>query len=130
MLNRFSFVFLMVAVVALILSGCSGTPPREVGELDDFATCVKDSGLKMYGSMTCSVCKRQRELFGSSFELVGEIECHPRGKNPQTELCFEKGIEKTPTWIHHGRDEQRLEGYQTLETLAEVSGCPLPGVEG
>jgi hypothetical protein len=124
MLKRFSFSFLIIAVAALVLSGCSGTE-REVGELDDFATCVKESGLEMYGSMTCSVCKRQRELFGSSFDLVGEIECHPRGENPQTQLCFEKGIEKTPTWI---LGEQRLEGFQTLETLAEMSGCSLPVV--
>ena len=102
------------------------------GEYDDFAKCVKDSGLKMYGSMTCSVCARQKRLFGSAFKYIGEIECHPRGENPQTELCFEKEISKTPTWILEDGDLEikKLEGYQTIETLSEVSGCSLDLING
>jgi hypothetical protein len=119
-------IFLITSII--IISGCSqGTQEVEDPQLSEFAKCIKESGMKMYGSMTCSVCKRQRELFGSSFKHVGEIECHPRGENPQTELCLQKDIEKTPTWIleKNGEDLKKLEGYQTLETLAEISGCKL-----
>jgi hypothetical protein len=124
-MNRFPLIFFLISIV--IISGCSNPPPRESSELDDFALCLKESGFKMYGSFTCSVCKRQKALFGSSFELFGEIECHPRGENPQTELCLQKDIQKTPTWILEGAgDEVRLEGFQKLEKLAEVSGCTLP----
>ena len=107
-------------ILTIFISGCTSTQPVEKSELDEFAKCLKESGLEMYGSMTCSVCKKQRDLFGSSFQFVGEIECHPQGENSQTELCLEKNVERTPTWIIN---DEKHEGYQTLETLSELSGC-------
>ena len=81
----------------------------------------------MYGSYTCSICKKQRALFGPSFDLLGEIECHPRGENPQTQLCLEKDIKKTPTWTleKNGVELGRKEGYQTIEILSEFSECSI-----
>lgn len=117
----------LVGVAALVfVSGCTTQSPVE-GELDAFAQCLYDSGVRMYGSFTCSICEKERQLFGSSFEYIQEIECHPQGENPQTDLCLEKGIEKTPTWIREvdGVEVGRLLGYQTAETLAEFSGCSL-----
>ena len=124
-------VVLALVVMVSIITSCISQPPRPGSEgpnpLDDFAKCIKQSGLKIYGSFTCSTCKRQRELFGSAWQYVGEIECHPRGENPQTELCLEKNIEKTPTWIFEkdGVDMKRVEGFQDLEGLAELSGCEI-----
>ena len=116
-----------LVVLLILISGCASQTPEVEGEYDSFAKCLSDSGVKMYGSFLCSVCKRQRDLFGSSFELLGEIECHPRGENTQTELCLEKNIESTPTWTleKDGVELERLDGYQNLEVLAELSGCPL-----
>jgi hypothetical protein len=127
------FLFFLVLVSVLFIAGCTQQQAEPVNPvLDSFATCLKDSGLKMYGSMTCSVCKRQRALFGSSFEKVGEIECHPRGKNPQTQLCLQKDIQKTPTWIleKEGEEVKRLDGFQPLQSLAELSGCSCEGIDG
>ncbi|MDP7243807.1 MAG: hypothetical protein QF568_00520 [Flavobacteriales bacterium] len=124
----FLFVFLVAGIIA---TGC--TPQvqdnPEPSELDDFAKCLNENELRMYGQYTCGVCRKQRELFGSSFHYVGEIECHPEGENPQTQLCLEKDIMKTPTWIleKDGVEVDRLEGYQTLETLSEFSGCSIEG---
>tara|TARA_Y100000034_G_C6551111_1_gene238109 strand:+ start:22 stop:399 length:378 start_codon:yes stop_codon:yes gene_type:complete len=111
--------------ILIIVSGCN--TQKEISELDSFAKCLEENGLKMYGSMTCSICAKQKTLFGSSFQYVGEIECHPRGENPQTELCLQKDIQKTPTWIleKDGVEIKRLKGYQTLETLSELSGCSM-----
>ena len=102
-------------------------PESEKRNYDDFAKCLSENGIKMYGSITCSVCKKQREAFGASFQYINEIECHPRGKNPQTELCLEKNIRKTPTWVIEdgGIETERLEGFQSFETLAKISGCHL-----
>tara|TARA_B100001971_G_C18234494_1_gene566214 strand:+ start:133 stop:492 length:360 start_codon:yes stop_codon:yes gene_type:complete len=117
----------MIAIflgVVIIISGC--TSKQEASpEVEKFAQCLKESGVKMYGSFTCSVCRRQRELFGSAFENVGEVECHPRGENPQTELCLEKDISKTPTWTleKDGVELERLEGFQSFEELSKISGC-------
>jgi hypothetical protein len=122
-----SVIGLLVAAL-FVVSACT-SQPRVESELDEFATCLKESGVLMYGSMTCSICAKQRDLFGGSFELLGEIECHPRGENPQTELCLEKDIEKTPTWVveKDGVEVERLVGFQNLEKLAEISGCSING---
>ncbi len=117
--------------IFFFIIGCAPEPIQEEppsSELDGFASCLKESGLLMYGSMTCSLCKKQRELFDFAFHHVGEIECHPNGENPQTDLCLQKDIMKTPTWIleKDGEEIQRLEGYQSLEILSETSGCSLP----
>ncbi len=83
----------------------------------------------MYGSITCSHCRNQRKMFGNSFQYIKEIECDPRNEGAQTELCIEKEINATPTWIledDNGNEIERLNaGTQKLETLAEISGCKL-----
>ena len=120
-------------IIGIFAASCSQQEASEIqedlgpSEFDDFAKCIQASGLKMYGQYTCGICKKQRELFGPSFRYVGEIECHPRGENPQTQLCLERDIKKTPTWILEKDDKaiETLEGFQTLETLSELSGCPL-----
>jgi len=85
--------------------------------------------MRMYGSVTCSYCARQRTYFGDAVEQIHEIECDPRNKNAQSELCIAKNIEHTTTWIledSDGKDVKRLEsGVKTLEELSEVSGCEL-----
>lgn len=99
------------------------------GEYDTFAQCLYDSGLRMYGSIKCSFCARQRSLFENSFEYIREIECDPRVEGNEAERCIGKDISHTPTWIledEDGNDVFRFEsGIQTLEKLSEVSGCPL-----
>ena len=117
--------FFLIFVIFIV--ACTQQAPLPVSKLDDFAKCIDSSGLKMYGQYTCGVCKSQRNLFGSSFQYIGEIECHPKGENPQTQLCLEKDIAKTPTWIleQDGIEVNRLEDYQSLEILAEASGCSL-----
>ncbi|MAF51379.1 MAG: hypothetical protein CMH64_04790 [Nanoarchaeota archaeon] len=125
-------LLLIITLTFLVfVSGCISQERKieESTELNSFAKCLRDSGLKMYGSYTCAICKKQRSLFDSSFEIIGEVECHPRGENPETERCLKMDIQKTPTWILE-KDEieiKRLEGYQTLENLAELSGCQIMG---
>ena len=91
-----------------------------------FAMCLDESGVKMYGSFRCGVCARTRELFGDAFQYIEEIECHPQGKNAQTELCIQKGIDKTPTWIleKEGVEVARSVGWTSPEKLSEMTGCP------
>jgi len=122
---------LLLAIV--FISGCvqqSTTPATSEpssASLDAFAQCLTDKGVKMYGSYICSACLAQKKMFGSSFQYVGEIECHPRGPNPQTDLCLKRDISKTPTWILEKDDAEikRLVGLQSFESLAEFSGCQL-----
>lgn len=129
-------ILLLLLVAVVFVSGCvSSTEKEELtgpGKYDDFAKCVTDSGIKMYGSYTCSICKKERATFGPSFQYIDEVECHPRGENPQTDLCLKKDIKKTPTWIleKDGVEIDRRVGYLTLEGLAEFSGCELAVTDG
>tara|TARA_Y100000310_G_scaffold343159_1_gene449494 strand:+ start:7607 stop:7975 length:369 start_codon:yes stop_codon:yes gene_type:complete len=117
----------LMSLFVIFIVGCTSGSSTSPGLYDGFAQCLSDTGVKIYGSFLCSVCKSQRDLFGSSFEKLGEIECHPQGENPQTELCLERDIAKTPTWIleKDNVEVKRLEGFQSLETLSEFSGCSL-----
>lgn len=95
-----------------------------------FAQCLDERGFKMYGSITCVFCARQRVMFGDAFKHIEEIECDPRNSGAQTERCIAKAIKKTPTWIQEdpqGNILHRFDaGVQSLETLSRVSGCELP----
>ncbi len=92
---------------------------------DSLTTCVTKSGVNMYGSFRCGICAKQKDLLGDSFEHINEIECHPQGENPQTDLCVSKKIEGTPTWIlePEGKEVKRTAGFLSIEELAEFSGC-------
>ncbi|MGB8816098.1 MAG: hypothetical protein WCC74_02620 [Minisyncoccia bacterium] len=90
-----------------------------VYKYDDFAKCLTGKGILMYGAIWCENCKIQKNLFGSSFQYIKYVECPDNAK-----LCLEKGIEGYPTWIF--ADGKKIEGRDTLEDLAKVSGCELP----
>lgn len=97
----------------------------------EFAQCLTDEGFIMYGSATCQFCAKQRGMFGQeSFEHINEIECDPRNPGNVAELCIEKNIEHTPTWIQEDAEGNALyrfdAGVVKLEKLSEVSGCTLP----
>ena len=107
----------------LIFQGCSKV---DRPAYDQFAQCLADQGLKMYGAFWCSACSSQKKLFGSSFQYVDYIECDdrdPSGKG-QAELCKEKNIESYPTWTY--TDGRKWVGVQTFEKLGSIANCPVP----
>lgn len=129
-MKKEAFIICLLTVIALI-SGCVSQKEEKASSssaaLDSFAQCLTEKGVKMYGSYICSACLATKKAFDSSFEYIEEIECHPKGPNPQTDLCLKKDIKKTPTWIleKDGTEIKRLEGFQAMEGLAEFSGCSL-----
>jgi hypothetical protein len=117
----------LVLSIVIVISGCTGSVETASSELDSFAECIDNNEVKMFGAYTCSVCTKQKALFGEAFEKIEEVECHPRGENAQTDWCLELNIEKTPTWMRFENGElvNTAVGFQTLEDLSEFSGCPL-----
>jgi len=87
------------------------------GEYDDFAKCLAEKGLKMYGTEWCSHCKNQKARFGNSFQYVDYIDCD---KNKAT--CIAEGINGYPTWKFNN---QAYEGEKELSELAQIAGCEL-----
>lgn len=73
---------------------------------------------KMYGAYWCSHCAEQKQAFGEAQKLIPYVECDPKGVNPQTQLCQQKGITGFPTWEIDGK---MLSGTRSLEELAEAS---------
>lgn len=88
---------------------------------DDFAKCLSDKGVKLYGASWCPHCQQQREAFGASQKYLDYIECStPDGKS-QTAICKDSNITSYPTW--ELADGTRLVGTQSLTKLSEISGC-------
>lgn len=76
-------------------------------------------GAKMYGAFWCPHCHDQKQLFGSvAFQKINYIECDPRGKNPQPNICISSNIKSYPSWEIN---EEQLSGAQSLDDLAKKS---------
>ena len=121
-LQGLTILSLILLTLPLILFNVLG---EKTENYDLLAQCLDKEGVKMYGSFRCAVCAKTRAMFGSSFQYIEEIECHPQGKNPQTELCLEKEIKGTPTWVmeQNGIEIKRQQGFMSIEELRIFSGC-------
>ena len=120
--SYYLYIGAIVVVVALI--GFAVTKEKAPSVYDQFAQCLSEKGVIMYGAWWCPHCENQKQMFGSSFEFVNYIECSLPNRAGQTEECAEAGIEGYPTWEF--ADGERLSGEQSFETLAKKSGCALP----
>lgn len=119
-------VYILVAIAAIlgVYFWVSNLPPPS-GLYDSFAQCIASSGATFYGAFWCPHCQDTKALFGDSERLLPYVECSPNGPSqPQTKVCTDAGVESYPTWVF--KDGSRLTGEQSLTTLAEKTGCPLP----
>lgn len=127
LIKKRGLLVIVLILFLLFVFGCT-SPKEEKLNLDAFAQCITDNGFKMYGSMTCSACASTKKFLGSSFQYIDYVECHPRGPNPQTDLCLKMDIFDTPDWTleEDGEVIKRSSGYLRLKDLAEFTGCSLP----
>lgn len=118
---------IIIAVILLVLIGFNlvGNASKNPGEYDNFARCLADSGVKMYGAYWCPHCNNQKQMFGNSWQYVNYIECSLPNKAGQTEVCNQAGIRAYPTWEF--QDNKRFEGELTFEQLSQYSNCKLKG---
>ena len=112
-------------VLAIILGVILGTSAywyvasSETAEndYDNFAKCLTEKGVKMYGADLCGHCANQKRMFGESFQYITYIEC-----TQSQEICISEGIRGYPTWKYNG---QSYPGEKTLQALSDLSGCDL-----
>jgi hypothetical protein len=116
-------VVLVVGVIGLAVFR-AGPGTANAGELDQFATCLKDKGATFYGAFWCPHCQAEKKLFGSSVKLLPYVECSTPDGNSQTQICIDKKIQSYPTWEF--ADGTRLTGETPLSQLAEKTQCTLP----
>ena len=94
----------------------SESVPDQIG----LATHLQTIKARMYGAYWCPHCHTQQELFGKeAFTAITYIECDPRGKDAQPDLCKAANIKAYPTWEIRGK---YYTGRQSLEKLAILSG--------
>ena len=127
----------ILAISLIVLVACSSYPYK-VEEVDAFAKCLSEKGVKYYGAFWCSNCAKQNKMFGTSKQYINYIECDPRctrdennklpaycvGNVENSLLCIEKKVEKYPDFEF--ADSSRLVGVQQFETLAAKTGCVAP----
>lgn len=91
--------------------------------LDSFAKCLTEKGVKMYGASWCPHCENNKRLFGNSWNYVNYVECAVEDQpQVQTQACSDAGISGYPTWLINN---EKYPGEQSLERLAQLSGCKI-----
>ncbi len=110
-------IAIVAIIVALVIIFLWASVPPVVGEYDDFAKCLTDSGATLYGTDTCRYCNDQKQLFGTSFTHVNYVNCQSN-----RQACNNAGISAYPTWVINGSPHR---GVQSLSRLAELTGCSL-----
>jgi len=113
---------------AAINPGSSPTPTvsstPQYKNLDTFAKCLTEKGVKFYGASWCGHCANQKAMFGEeAMKYVTYIECWDSTANKLNNTCTAAKIEGFPTWDFPGGERQM--GEMPLENLSELSGCPL-----
>lgn len=117
-------VFIGGIVVILIIIGVVFIKSNsEPGQYDDFAKCLTDNSVKMYGAYWCPYCLNQKEMFGKSWKYINYIECSLANKAGQTQECKQDGIKVYPTWEFQGGE--RIEGELSFEQISQYGSCKL-----
>jgi len=112
---------LIMCFLSLSLFGCSDHTH------DEFAKCLTQNGVTLYGAYSCHNCKAQLEKFGASAEYLNYVECGKGQSNSNVEACEKAGIKNVPTWIF--ANGSTLVGLQKLDTLAGKTDCKLPDMK-
>ncbi len=110
-------IILLLGIAIYIIIKPNTKNPGNPAQYDEFAKCLSEKGIKMYGTNWCKYCQKQKDLFGSSFKYINFIDC-----DKNREECIINEIKGYPTWRIN---EKNYVGLQTLEKLAELSGCSL-----
>ena len=124
----------IIAVVVIIIAIIGGgvwlytAQSAQAAKLSAFATCVKNSGAKMYGAFWCPHCQDQKAMFETLFDSavpnLPYVECSTPDSNGQLQVCKDLGIKVYPTWKF--ADGTSNEGELTLKDLAAKTNCAAP----
>ncbi|MEK6863509.1 MAG: hypothetical protein AABW53_02330 [Nanoarchaeota archaeon] len=77
-----------------------------------------------FGAYWCPPCVLQERTFGpEAWNVFKEsyIECSERSSPEEHQICSREDFEKIPFWKF--KNGEKINGYKTLEQLAELSGC-------
>ncbi len=110
------------SITGNIVEASDKSETTDTVSLEEFAQCLTDKGVKLYGAFWCPHCNNQKQAFKEGLANLTYVECAlPEGG--QTQACKEAGIRAYPTWIF--QNGKRVEGELSLERISQLSGCPL-----
>jgi len=95
--------------------------PTNLGE---FVNCLKNKDVIFYGASWCNHCQAQKRLLGSAADQLQYVECAAPSGRYVNDACSAKDLTEFPTWEF--ADGSRLVGEQSLQTIAQKTGCKLP----
>ncbi len=91
---------------------------KQVTEEDkQYAQCLQEKGITMYGTSWCPHCKHQKAEFGELFSYVNYVDCEQQPK-----ICRERKVTGYPTWLLPNGSEV---DPGTIKDVAKASGCSL-----
>jgi len=110
-------IFAIIFVMFIFLAWCN-SEDNKYNNLDEFATCLSQKWIIMYGTDTCSFCQKQKKSFGDSFKNINFVNC---SKDPNK--CSDAGVRWVP---HRSYPDGTSDAWlQSLETLSQKSSCEL-----
>lgn len=92
-------------------------------DLVAFAKALTDSGTRYFGAAWCPHCTEQKNLFQDGGKYLPFIEVTNPDRTPN-QIATDEGITEYPTWEFP--DGSRLTGVQSLQTLSQRAGVPIP----
>jgi glutaredoxin len=114
---KYLIAVFVVVLISIALYYIFVSPAITAGKYDEFAKCLTEKGVKMYGTDWCKYCQMQKRLFGSSFKYINFVDC-----DENRQECIAAGVNAYPTWRINGKN---YVGLQQLVTLSQLSGCEL-----
>lgn len=97
--TTYLIIVITVAIIGGIIFyfyGKASVKFMEASKKEDLAICLSESNVKVYCSLDCVACERQKEIFGDAFSRLDWIECSS-GEN-WSEECITADINDVPTW--------------------------------
>ncbi|MEK6872455.1 MAG: hypothetical protein AABW90_00400 [Nanoarchaeota archaeon] len=112
--------YIIISLILLIIIFFGGTiysQTKKPGSYDEFAQCLTEKGVKVYGNDFCQYTTKQFNYFGKSKQYLNYIKC-----SENKELCDSKDITTTPTWEINNELYSQV---QTFERLEAITGCKI-----
>lgn len=121
---RMSVPILIAGLVAAGVMYFAQTGTLIKRDYTPLADALNKKGVVYYASFKCNNCKRQEKLLGEAYKLLNHVECHPEGPGGNPELCLQKKIDHTPTFLieKEGLEIERKVGLQSIEELSNLAG--------
>ncbi len=95
-------------------------------DLVAFAKALAATTTKFYGADWCPFCNQQKALFQDGAQYLPFVEVTNADRTANS-VATQNNITTYPTWVFP--DGSRLEGVQTLATIAQKSGVAIPKSE-